>query len=333
MSLVPAKIDVWGWVKYYREKYEASQALSAKKKATSLPPKKQTTSQKQETSTILQKQEIGMFEQKHLLDNDTELSLLHQKNMTLRKSLAYLDASIALGLIIENWSAYPLSKPTIEINEGKVVEDNDTVPVPGSVKAGTMNAGIILQSKALTGTSGVIRWTLGSADLVLSIMWSVPYNRQLWRTWLAVGLTSHTNLPNYQEMYSKKDSDPRFVRRQAGHRFEFSDGKFIAIANMDGDATFKPVLRIGLVPRDNSLLASNIRQKLGMKPSVYKLESDIESDFNYHKTLQHKRQQQEENMPSVGLVQTGSSAGSNLRTFVTNASIFCFCISLIFNLS
>ena len=67
--------------------------------------------------------------------------------MTLRKALAYLDASIAVGLLVENWSAYPLSKPTIEINEGKVVQENTTIPVPGSVKAGTMNVGIVLQSK------------------------------------------------------------------------------------------------------------------------------------------------------------------------------------------
>ena len=72
---------------------------------------------------------------------------LHKANLTLRKALAYLDASIAVGLLVENWSAYPLSKPTVEIQEGKVLQENTSIPVPGSVKAGTMNAGIILQSK------------------------------------------------------------------------------------------------------------------------------------------------------------------------------------------
>ena len=76
-------------------------------------------------------------------------------------------------------------------------------------------------------------------------MWSVPYNRQLWRTWVAVGLSSHTNLPTYKEMY-ENEQDPRFVRKKAGHRFEFSDGKFAVIADMDGDATFKPILRVSL---------------------------------------------------------------------------------------
>ena len=121
----------------------------------------------------------------------------------------------------------------------------------------------------LTGTSGVIRWTVGSADLVLSLMWDVPYNRQLWRTWVAVGITSHTNLPTYKEMYNKKD-DSRFIRTQGGHRFEFSTagGKFIIIADMDGESYSKPVLRVGLIPRDEDLLASNIRYQQLKKAKI-----------------------------------------------------------------
>ena len=90
-------------------------------------------------------------------------------------------------------------------------------------------------------------------------MWDVPYNRQFWQTWLAVGLTSHTQIPSYKEMYNTKD-DNRFVRKNAGHRFEFSDGKkFIIIADMDGDSTSKPILRVGLVPLNDGLLGANIR--------------------------------------------------------------------------
>ena len=160
---------------------------------------------------------------------------------------------------------------------------------------------MVLQSKILSGTSGVVRWTLGSEDLVLSVMWIVPYNRQFWRTWLAVGLSSHSDLPSYQEMYTSKN-DARFVLRQSGSRFEFSDGKFIVIADMDSHSTYKPILRVALVPRDNDLLASNIRTQLGLKQVDYK-PLDY---YNYQKTQEHKNIQ-----PSVvGLVQstTGSSA-------------------------
>ena len=77
---------------------------------------------------------------------------------------------------------------------------------------------------------------------------------------MAVGITSHTNMPTYKEMYSGKD-DSRFTRRNAGQKFEFSTagGKFILIAEMDGDSTLKPVLRVSLIPKDESLLGSNIR--------------------------------------------------------------------------
>lgn len=147
----------------------------------------------------------------------------------------------------------------------------------------------------------MVRWTLGSEDLVLSVMWSVPYNRQFWRTWLAVGLSSHSDLPSYQEMY-KSNSDARFVRRQSGYRFEFSDGKFIVIADMDSHSTYKPILRVALVPRDNDLLASNIRTQLGLKQVEYK-PLDY---YNYQKTQGHKNIQ---SSPSVvGLVSQGSSA-------------------------
>ena len=140
-----------------------------------------------------------MFEQKHLLKNDTELDLLNKHNMSLKEAMIRAkDAVIALGLVLENWSAYPLSTPNLKIEMGTVVTNESTLPAPTSVPAGSMDVGIILQSKALTGTSGVLRYTLGSTDTVLSIMWSVPYNRQLWRTWVAVGLSSHANQPTYK---------------------------------------------------------------------------------------------------------------------------------------
>ena len=331
--------DVWGWVKYYREPHEQKQNNNIKPTAKPASNRRPNEGQKMEKTG-------GLFEKKYLLENDTQLTLLAKQNMTLRKALALLNESVALGLLVENWSAYPLGKvssggkmqfyysclsvsntkkarlgiigiipclilfcplqtryfsgpPTLEITEGKVIEDKASIPGPSSVKPGAANVGMVLQSKILTGTSGVVRWTLGSEDLVLSVMWSVPYNRQFWRTWLAVGLSSHSDLPSYQEMY-KSNSDARFVRRQSGYRFEFSDGKFIVIADMDSHSTYKPILRVALVPRDNDLLASNIRTQLGLKQVEYK-PLDY---YNYQKTQGHKNIQ---SSPSVvGL--TGSSA-------------------------
>ena len=223
-----------------------------------------------------------------------------------KKRLPNLHALIASSLLMIT------GPPTLEITEGKVIEGKSSIPAPSPVQPGSTNVGMILQSKILTGTSGVVRWTLGSEDLVLSVMWSVPYNRQFWRTWLAVGLSSHSDLPTYQQMY-KSNSDSRFVRRQSGSRFEFSDGKFLVIADMDSHSTYKPILRVALVPRDNELLASNVRRQLGMREVDYK-PLDY---YNYQKT-----QEQQSMQPAsvVGLVQ--STTGSNAEKLHHQVSIF-----------
>ncbi len=107
-------------------------------------------------------------------------------------------------------------------------------------------------------------------------------------------------------MYGSETADSRFVRRAAGRRFEFSDGRFIVIARIDSGSTFKPVLSVGIVPRDNGLLAPSIRKQLGLKPVSVNLNVD---DYLYQATQQHKRQQQGD-MPSVGLVQSTASANA-----------------------
>ena len=111
-------------------------------------------------------------------------------------------------------------------------------------------------------------------------------------------------------------NDPRFIKRKAGKHFEFSDGQFIVLVDMDGDSVFKPILSVSLVPRDNSLLAANIRQQLGMKPSLI-TKNVLDSDFNYQKTEQHHKRQDQ---PSVGLIQTGSGSSRTLLVSTTTTT-------------
>ena len=322
MSLVPPNIDVWGWVKYYREPHEASLTKANSNSILKNGSKNKNNVNKEYTKKLEKewKEQKGMFEQKHLLSNDSELAALTKKNLTLRSALGSIrGVSVALGVHVENWSAFKLGQPTIEMIRGLTMKDNDSIPAPSALKPGSQDVGIILQTKPLTGTSGVLRWTLGSADLVLSVMWSIPYNRQLWRSWLAVGLSTHTRLPSYNEMYSSEAVDPRFARREAGHRLEYSDGRFIIIAHMDGDSTYKPILRLGLVPRENALLAPVIRKQLGLKP-VQVNESDL--DLNSYLYQATQQQQQQRDMPSVGLVQSTAAGGaSRLSLFLSSLSL------------
>ena len=122
-------------------------------------------------------------------------------------------------------------------------------------------------------------------------------------------------LQYFREM-NGNGNDPRFIKRKAGKHFEFSDGQFIVLVDMDGDSVFKPILSVSLVPRDNSLLAANIRQQLGMKPSLI-TKNVLDSDFNYQKTEQHHKRQDQ---PSVGLIQTGSGSSRTLLVSTTSVT-------------
>ena len=69
---------------------------------------------------------------------------------------------------------------------------------PGAVEPGSQTAGIVVPDSSMSGTRGVVRWNMGgSLNRVVSVMWSVPYNRQFWRQWVAVGFSSSGDLPRY----------------------------------------------------------------------------------------------------------------------------------------
>ena len=79
-------------------------------------------------------------------------------------------------------------------------EDNNDIAIfsigPSSVDPGSQTAGIVVPDSSMSGTRGVVRWNIGgSLNRVRSVMWSVPYNRQFWRQWVAVGLSSSSDLP------------------------------------------------------------------------------------------------------------------------------------------
>lgn len=136
-----------------------------------------------------------------------------------------------MAIQIENWSRFPLTLTQLKLVSGKTFESDDPLtPPPSTIEPGAHDFGVVLQATSMGGTNGVVRWSIGTLDRVLSLMWSVPYNRQLWRAWLAVGLTSHgSDLPTYDDMYAGQGGDGRFVRRKAGHQVRIKTFKLIII--------------------------------------------------------------------------------------------------------
>ena len=214
-----------------------------------------------------------LFEHKHLLTKGGTLARLAKQNKTLRQALGTIKVDTAVGIHVENWLNLPLRLRKLNIGSGKVLQGHEAgqiAPAPGDIESGSQDAGVIVQNSVLSGTSGVVRWNIGDGgDRVLSVMWSIPYSQQIWRTWLAVGLSfGGPDLPTYNQMYSSNDPT-KFIRRPAGQSFEFSDGEYLIIARMDGSSRSKQILHLAIAPMSNGALADSIRKELGMKDSPY----------------------------------------------------------------
>ena len=272
--------------------------------------------------------ERPLHEQKHLLRTGRAYTKLDQKNITLRGTLATLPENIAVAIHVENWSRFPFTQTQLQLVAGKLTEGSDSLaPPPGKIEPGTHDYGVVLQGSSLAGTNGVVRWSIGSMDRVLSVMWSIPYNRQLWRTWVAVGLTSHgSDLPSYDDMYDGQNSDGKFVRRKAGHQFEFSDGQFVIVAQMDGDATFKPVLHLVVAPIASEWLAPSVRKQLGMK-------SIPENGLNLEGGALAKNTQKRQDAPTVGHVHSTNGATTQIGHFNFGLSTTLIVVGVITTIS
>ena len=74
--------------------------------------------------------------------------------------------------------------------------------------------------------------------------------------------TYNVLISSYDEMYSGENKGhERFVRHEAnGQDFEFSDGRFIVNARMEG-STYKPILHLSISPMNQDELGNFIDVK------------------------------------------------------------------------
>ena len=165
------------------------------------------------------------------------------------------------GFRIENWSRYQLSRPQVVTSYGK---QSSYLPVT-NVLPGQLEFSVLEQDQGATGVSGVVRWHIGDTDTVLSLMVSVPYSLHLWSSWVGVGLTKDTDLPDFSAMYSGTPDSAWFFRQEMGHRLEFSNDELILLVETDSSTT-KPVVRLSVVPRKTEEMAKSIQYRLQGKP-------------------------------------------------------------------
>ena len=260
MSLIPQSLDVWAWEKYYKQQAETQTKpvtlekldIRTRSPVTSVTGPGTPGHELSEESD----QEAGIFERKDLL-TPGESVLDFVGNKSERQVLASLPVSLCVGIRIENWSRYQLTRPQILMTYGK---QSSYLPVT-NIMPGHLEFSVLEQDQGATGVSAVVRWHIGDTDTVLSLMVSVPYSLHLYSTWAAVGLTKDTALPDFSAMYSGTPDSDWFVRHEMGHRLEFTNGDLILLVDSDSSTT-KPVVRLSVVPLKTDQVAKSIQYRL-----------------------------------------------------------------------
>ncbi len=280
VTIIPPNVDIWGWLKYYKKDMEAAQRKRSQSEA--LPKITKSPSTNDDDSPSLR-------DQKELLSEGPGLMDLHDQGFAnLKEALASKAKgySVAVGILVENWTRFRLGQPILGISSGEQIFEGARGIAPGAIEA----AAAVGNARILSGTAGTIAWAIGKKGLTLSAMWSVPYNMQFYSSWMAVGIDAQPL--TYKEMFSGAIDSTRFTRLKSGRDFEFSDGdSLVVMAYMDGSSSVRPVLRLALMPLDDDDLATNIRESLKMPI--------IRSD----EVLEGSR-------PQVGLVQDASSSAA-----------------------
>jgi hypothetical protein len=107
-------------------------------------------------------------------------------------SIVNMSASSQVSCIVnvENWSKWLLSYPVYYFKHGTFhprFHDRDVFPAHREVVV-VVNQ----QDASFTGTSGTLAWELEEQGVHLILMWSVPYNLNIYNSYFGVGVVQLT---------------------------------------------------------------------------------------------------------------------------------------------
>lgn len=131
---------------------------------------------------------------------------------------------------------------------------------------------LYLQSGTATGTCGTVSWQVEHLDTRLIVMWSVPFNFNLYDSYFAIGMIFNRGRftsSNYwfnQMYYSEKGP---YKRGRGGQTITFENSAIVVVAHLEG-STYHPMLNISVIPQVRYKLAPLIWKRLyNMERSRY----------------------------------------------------------------
>jgi len=165
---------------------------------------------------------------------------------------------------IENWSKWLLDDPVYYIKYGAfrpMFHEREVFPSHREV--------VVLENDgedSFTGTSGTMAWELEKQGVHMVVMWSVPYNLNIYNSYFAVGVVqlntkfSRDMLPYWYEQMLNHRIGRTFQRGKEGESLVFKHQDFFVIG-MFGEG-YHPVLNISLMPWNTKDFAPSIWHKM-----------------------------------------------------------------------
>ena len=175
------------------------------------------------------------------------------------------DPIIKVNITVENWTRFPMTNPSIRAVGGVV----DLLPT--DIEPATKEIMVARKTRlTATGSYGTVSWLVnvsGQRQRIV-VMWSVPYDYNLYSNWLAVAVVNAATHPEegvwYDQMYNNNDlpydnfSRKRFLRNLDD--LVFRNGDFEIVARM-GNA-HKTQVSVEVRPRREADLAPTLRAAL-----------------------------------------------------------------------
>jgi len=221
-----------------------------------------------------------------LLSNRTLVEDGMSLNGTTLFELRYDESehSVRCILNIENWTTWLLTDPSVQTHCGHV---SDMYPPPvvfpatREVMEGYKNYG------TATGSCGTISWQVEGLKLRLIVMWSVPFNLAIHKSYLAIGMVYNEGRFSsadywFNQMYYGTHGP--FKRAEAGQAITFENDKVVVHGFIESDS-YSPLLNISVIPQVTYRLAPAIWKKMyNYDPNWYGGHGSAGDSVSHHRT-------------------------------------------------
>lgn len=163
-------------------------------------------------------------------------------------------------LNVENWSRFTLLDSSTDVHCGSIMQQFQAP----NVYPGYREVMVGVDSQVFSGTCGTVSWQIVELSMRLIVMWSVPFNLNLYDTYMGIALIYNqgpftTSTFWFSKMYYS-EMGPH--TRGMGGKILMYENSHIVVYGYIEAWTYHPMLNISVIPQRRYNLAPMVTRKL-----------------------------------------------------------------------